>query len=196
MKRVFDLFLSILGLLFLTPIFIFIGLLVKLTDKGQIFYKQKRVGKNYKPFILYKFRTMVTTDSIDDISFVPGNTPRITHVGKYLRKMKLDELPQLFNVLKGDMSIVGPRPEVEKWVAVYPEQWKKVLTVKPGITDNASILYRNEEMILAAADDPDKTYKEIILPAKLKCYEEYVKNNSLFGDLKLIFKTVFFIIFT
>ena len=196
MKRVFDLFLSIIGLLFLTPIFIFISLLVKLTDKGQVFYKQKRVGKNYKPFMLYKFRTMVTTDSLGDISFEPGNTPEITPVGKYLRKMKLDELPQLFNVLKGDMSIVGPRPEVEKWVAVYPEQWSKVLSVKPGITDNASILYRNEEMILASSDDPDKTYKEVILPAKLKCYEEYVKKNSLFGDLKLIFKTLFFIIFT
>lgn len=196
MKRVFDFVVALSGLIILTPLFVLIGLLIKLNDKGPVFFKQKRVGKNGKLFMLYKFRSMKVPEFSEQGSFEPGNISRTTSIGKFLRRTKLDELPQLFNVLKGDMSLVGPRPEVEKWVAVYPERWKLVLCVKPGITDNSSIVYRNEESLLADSEDPEKKYKEIILPRKLDLYEDYVINNSFFGDLKLIFKTIFSILFT
>jgi lipopolysaccharide/colanic/teichoic acid biosynthesis glycosyltransferase len=127
-------------------------------------------------------------------SFEAGDKSRVTNFGKILRKTKLDELPQLINVLLGDMSFVGPRPEVEKWVLAYPEQWAFVLTVKPGITDNAAILYRNEEELLAGASNPELYYKEIILPQKLNIYTEYVKNHSLMGDLQIIIMTIFTIL--
>lgn len=195
MKRVFDLIASFFGLLFLIPFFLIIGILIKSEDKGPVFFKQKRVGENGRLFILYKFRTMRDPVSAKEGRFEPGNISRITSVGKFLRKTKLDELPQLINVLKGDMSVVGPRPEVEKWVAIYPEKWKLVLSVKPGITDNSSIVFRNEESLLAESADPEKTYREIILPKKLDLYEDYVVNNSFFNDIKLIFKTLFFVIF-
>lgn len=195
MKRSFDFIASFLGLVFLCLFFFFIGLLIKSDDKGPIFFKQKRVGKGGKLFVLYKFRTMRASGSAKVGSFEPGNTSRITTVGKFLRRTKLDELPQLINVLKGEMSIVGPRPEVEKWVAVYPERWKRILSVRPGITDNSSIVYRSEELLLAKSDDPEKTYKEIILPKKLDLYEYYVANNSFFNDLILIFKTLFSVVF-
>lgn len=123
-------------------------------------------------------------------NFEPGNTTRVTKTGKYLRKTKLDELPQLYNVLKGDLSLVGPRPEVRRWVDVYPERWAKIHSIRPGITDNASILFRNEEEILSESADPEQTYMEIILPTKLDLYENYLKNHSFFGDIKLILKTV------
>lgn len=180
--------------MFLSPVFLITGLLIKTNDKGSILFMQKRVGKNGRLFVLYKFRTMKYSDSSKEGKFEPGNLSRITSLGKFLRRTKMDELPQLINVLKGDMSIVGPRPEVEKWVSFYPEKWKLVLSIKPGITDNSSILFRDEESLLAKSDDPEKTYKEIILPKKLELYEEYVRNNSLLTDLKLIFKTIFLII--
>ena len=194
MKRIFDFVVALFGLIILIPIFFVISFLIKFDDKGPVFFKQKRVGKSGKLFMLYKFRSMRVIESLDNGSFEPGNISRITSLGKFLRRTKLDELPQLFNVLKGDMSMVGPRPEVEKWVAAYPERWKRVLCVKPGITDNSSIVYRNEESLLAESDDPENTYKEIILPKKLDLYEEYVVNNSFLGDLKLIFKTIFSVI--
>lgn len=138
---------------------------------------------------------MKVADYSEKRSFEPGDTSRVTSVGKFLRRTKIDELPQLINVLKGEMSLVGPRPEIEKWVAVYPWRWEKVLSVKPGITDSASILYRSEESLLAESDDPETTYKVIILPEKLDLNEDYVLNNSFFGDLKLIFKTILSVIF-
>ena len=122
-------------------------------------------------------------------SFDAGATDRITGIGKILRKTKIDELPQLFNVLRGEMSFVGPRPEVQKWVSIYPERWEKILTVRPGITDNASIEFRNEEEILAASENPEKTYRDVILPLKLTFYESYVDNHSIAGDLYIIWKT-------
>jgi lipopolysaccharide/colanic/teichoic acid biosynthesis glycosyltransferase len=128
-------------------------------------------------------------------SFEPGDISRITKIGNFLRRTKLDELPQLYNVLIGDMSIVGPRPEVEKWITVYPEKWKLILSVKPGLTDNASIVFRREESLLAESDDPEKTYGEIILPKKLDLSIGYVLNNSFSGDLKLIFLTLYSLIF-
>jgi lipopolysaccharide/colanic/teichoic acid biosynthesis glycosyltransferase len=194
MKRAFDIFFSIFGLFLSIPALFFIILLVKLNDKGSVFFKQVRIGLNGKQFILYKFRSMSELKYDQIGRFEPGNTSRVTSIGKFIRRTKLDELPQLFNVLKGDMSVVGPRPEVEKWVAAYPERWKKILSVKPGITDNAAIIYSQEEILLANSEDPEKTYKENILPNKLDIYENYVMYHSFFGDIKLIFKTFMCII--
>ena len=177
MKRIFDFVVALFGLIILVPLFFVIGFLIKFDDKGPVFFKQKRVGKGGKLFMLYKFRSMRVPAFSEQGSFEPGNISRITSIGKFLRRTKLDELPQLFNVLKGEMSFVGPRPEVEKWVAVCPERWERVLSVKPGITDNSSIVYRSEELLLSDSEDPEKTYKEIILPKKLDFYEEYIENN-------------------
>jgi lipopolysaccharide/colanic/teichoic acid biosynthesis glycosyltransferase len=195
MKRIIEILISFTGLIILSPAFLIISLLIILDDKGPVFFKQRRVGRFGKLFVLYKFRSMKEAGSPKQGSFEPGNTSRITSIGKFLRKTKMDELPQLFNVLKGDMSLVGPRPEVQKWVAVNPERWKRILIVKPGITDNSSVFFRNEESLLKESEDPEKTYKEIILPKKLDFYEDYVQNNSFIGDLKIIFKTLFFILF-
>jgi lipopolysaccharide/colanic/teichoic acid biosynthesis glycosyltransferase len=194
MKRIFDLTASFVGLVLFVPVFLIISLLIKLNDNGPVFFKQQRVGKDGKLFLVFKFRSMQVNESAKKGSFEPGDLSRITTIGKFIRRTKLDELPQLFNVLRDEMSLVGPRPEIEKWVAVYPERWKKVLSVKPGITDNASIAYRDEESLLAGCKDPEEVYKEIILPRKLGLYEEYVANNSFYGDLKLIFRTLISII--
>jgi lipopolysaccharide/colanic/teichoic acid biosynthesis glycosyltransferase len=191
MKRTLDFLVALLGLIFLVPLFFIIGFFVKFDGKGPVLFMQKRVGKDGKLFILYKFRSMRINESSEEGSFEPGNTYRVTSIGKFLRRTKLDEISQLFNVIKGDMSLVGPRPEVPKWIAAYPERWAKVLVVKPGITDNASILFRNEELLLAGSDDPENTYREIILPKKLDLYEDYVVNKSFCGDIKLIFKTLY-----
>ena len=189
MKRIFDIVTALLGLIALFPLFLLIGLIIKLFDHGPIYFKQKRIGKNGDQFVLFKFRSMRVNEMAEEGVFDPGNSKRVTSVGRFLRKTKVDELPQLWNVLKGEMSLVGPRPEVEKWVSVYPERWKSVLKVKPGITDNASIVFRNEESILSVSEDPEKTYREIILPRKLDLYEDYVKDHSFFGDIALIVKT-------
>jgi lipopolysaccharide/colanic/teichoic acid biosynthesis glycosyltransferase len=195
MKRIFDLIVSFVGLVLFLPVFIIISLLIKLHDNGPVFFKQQRVGKDGKLFTLFKFRSMKGNELSKIGSFDPGDISRITKIGKFLRRTKLDELPQLFNVLIGDMSIVGPRPEVEKWITVYPEKWKLILSVKPGMTDDASIVFRREESLLAESDDPEKTYGEIILPQKLDLSKGYVLNNSFFGDLKLIFQTLYSLIF-
>jgi lipopolysaccharide/colanic/teichoic acid biosynthesis glycosyltransferase len=189
-KRIFDVTISLLGLIVLSPFMISIGIIIVLNDKGPAFFPHKRIGKGGACFIMYKFRSMRVSESAKEGVFEPGNTSRITLVGKFLRRTKLDELPQLINVLKGDMSIVGPRPEVQKWVAVYPERWENVLTLKPGITDEASIVYKFEEQMLAESEDPESMYKKVILPRKLDLYEEYVQNNSFFGDIRIIFKTI------
>ena len=195
MKRIFDLILALFGLLVLSPIFLLISFLIKLHDKGPVLFKQIRIGKYGKPFFLYKFRSMGTNQSDYEGTFDPGNSEDITPIGRFLRKTKCDELPQLVNVLKGEMSMVGPRPEVEKWVSLYPERWKRILTLSPGITDNASIMFRIEESLLSGSEDPEKMYREIILPKKLDLYEEYLSEHSLLGDLKLIWKTVVYIIY-
>ena len=195
LKRIFDVLFSLIALIMLLPALLVISILIRATTQGPVFFIQPRVGRNGKIFMLYKFRSMKTTEFSEQGNFEPGNIARITKLGKTLRKTKLDELPQLLNVLKGDMSIVGPRPEVEKWVKIYPERWKYIHSVRPGITDMSSIEFRNEEFILEKSDDPEKTYKEVILPKKLDFYENYISSYSFFGDLKLMFKTVFFIIF-
>lgn len=190
MKRLFDISFSFLGLIVLSPLLILIAIAIRVNSKGPVFFCQKRVGRSGKTFILYKFRSMTLFELATEGAFEPGNISRVTAVGKFFRKSKLDELPQLINVLIGDMSLVGPRPEVGNWVAVYPDAWKKILTVRPGITDNASILYKDEESILAEAENPEQVYREVILPKKLELYTEYVENRSFRGDILILLRTL------
>ena len=190
MKFLFDKLFSLLGLLIFILLFFLIGILIKILMPGPIFFVQNRIGKKGIPFLLIKFRTMKVAFGKASGSFDAGDSSRITPLGRFLRKTKLDELPQLINVLKGDMSFVGPRPEVSQWTEIYPEKWEKVHSVKPGITDNASIEFRNEEEILAKSADPIQTYKDVILPRKLDLYIQYVNNRSFFGDVKIILKTL------
>lgn len=189
-KRVFDLFFSLLGLLILLPIFLAVSLWIVLDSKGGVFYRQKRVGLNGKDFLLFKFRTMGIGSDRKGLITVGSKDPRVTKAGYYLRKYKLDELPQLLNVFFGDMSLVGPRPEVRKYVELYDESQKKVLQVKPGITDYASIEFANENELLAKVQDPDKTYTEEIMPAKLRLNMRYINESSLGTDFKIIFLTI------
>ena len=191
----FDIIFSGIGLLLLSPLLIVVSGMILIFDGRPIFFRQTRVGINGADFILNKFRTMNVVREAASGAFDAGDTSRITKIGAFLRKTKLDELPQLWNVFIGDMSFVGPRPEVRKWVDAYPERWAKVLTVKPGITDPASIFYRNEEELLAQADDPVACYRDQILPHKLDLYEEYVKSRTFWGDIILIFKTIMLVLF-
>ncbi len=190
-KRLFDISASFFGLLLLSPLFLVVALCVGLTSRGGVFYVQTRVGRYGRDFRLYKFRSMRTGSDAKGLLTVGGKDGRITPVGYFIRKYKIDELPQLFNVLKGDMSLVGPRPEVRKYVALYNSEQMRVLSARPGITDPASIKYRNENDLLAQADDPERFYVEKIMPDKLKINLEYMDNRSFFKDLSVIFRTVF-----
>ncbi len=185
----FDIFASGLGLICLSPLFAILAIWIKLDSKGPVFYRQVRVGKNGKDFRIFKFRSMRPDSDKGRLITVGGHDPRITRSGYFIRKYKLDEFPQLINVFKGDMSLVGPRPEVRRYVDLYSPEQMKVLSVRPGITSLASIRYRNENDILAAADDPDKCYIEKVMPDKLKIDLEYVEKASLPYDVKLIFQT-------
>jgi lipopolysaccharide/colanic/teichoic acid biosynthesis glycosyltransferase len=189
-KRLFDVIIAGIGLCLLSPLFLIIIVLILLFDGGNPFFVQQRVGKGGRMFSLLKFRTMKPGLASEKHDFNAGGTSRITPFGKILRKTKLDELPQLFNVLKGEMSLVGPRPEVRRWTLVYPEKWEVVHRVKPGITDNASIMFRREEELLTSAAFPDVTYREVILPKKLKIYTDYVNSRSFSGDIKILLKTI------
>lgn len=189
-KRVFDILSSVIVLLLLSPFFILISLLIVLDSRGGVFYKQKRVGLNGKEFSLLKFRSMKTgADKSGQLTI--GNDSRVTRIGKFIRKTKLDEFPQLINVIKGEMSIVGPRPEVPKYVALYNDGQKKVLTVRPGLTDYASLKYFDEQKILGASNDPENAYINQVMPEKLKLNLKYINEASLGLDLKLIFQTIF-----
>lgn len=189
MKRFFDFIASGLGLICLTPLFAVLAVWIKCDSKGPVFYRQMRVGKDNKDFRLYKFRSMRPDSDKQGLITVGGHDPRVTRSGYYIRKYKLDEIPQLINVFLGDMSLVGPRPEVRKYVDMYTPNQMKVLSVRPGITSLASIRYRNENDILAAADNPDKTYIEQVMPDKLAIDLEYVSRATLWNDIKLIFST-------
>ena len=189
-KRVFDFLFSVIGLVAITPVMLILAFIITIDSKGGVFYKQVRIGKNQKPFSLYKFRSMRTDADKKGLLTVGNNDSRITKIGYYLRKYKLDELPQLINVLFGNMSFVGPRPEVEKYVKLYNQEQLMVFNVKPGITDWASIKYVNENEILAKSSQPEKTYIEEIMPAKLKLNLEYVKHNNVFVDIKIILLTI------
>jgi len=189
-KRVFDIIASIVGLIILSPIFLGIAIIIKLTSEGPVFYIQKRMGKNFKEFNLYKFRSMIVDADKKGLQITSGDDPRITKIGKIIRKTKLDELPQLINVIKGDMSLVGPRPEVKKYVMLKKDDYKKILSIRPGITDLAAIEFRDEEEILAQYEDKEKTYIEIILPKKIELYNKYINNISFKNDINIILKTL------
>lgn len=189
MKRFFDIFFSFLGLLLLSPLFLVLAVWISLDSRGGVFYRQLRVGRGNRDFRLIKFRSMRTDADKAGLITVGGHDPRITRSGYFIRKYKLDELPQLINVLKGDMSFVGPRPEVRKYVDMYTPEQLHVLDVRPGITDEASIAYRNENELLATAADPERFYIETVMPDKLRINLQYVQNHSLWGDIQLIFKT-------
>lgn len=194
MKRIFDIVFSFLGLIFLTPLLILIVVLMKVTTKGPVIYRQLRVGRNNNDFIIFKFRTMsVDADKLGLLT-VGGRDARVTKLGFYLRKFKLDELPQLANVLKGDMSFVGPRPEVRKYVDLYNQEQKQVLSVRPGITDLASIEFRNENELLSSQKDPESYYVHFIMPKKLEINLDYLKGHTLYKDVWVIFKTFLAII--
>ena len=189
-KRLFDIFSSLLGLVILFPFLIAISVLIFFNSRGGVFYRQIRVGKNGKDFKLWKFRTMQPDSDKNGLLTVGGRDARITSLGYYLRKYKLDELPQLMNVFVGEMSIVGPRPEVRKYVDLYTSEQLHVLDVQPGITDYASIEYANENDLLAESSDPENKYIQQVMPAKLKLNMKYIAEKSLGTDLKIIFRTL------
>jgi len=189
-KRSFDIIFSIIGILVLIPFFILIAIVILIDSRGGVFYKQRRVGKNNEDFFIVKYRTMKTDADKKGLLTVGARDRRITRVGYFLRKYKLDELPQLFNVLYGDMSFVGPRPEVRQYVNLYNEEQKKVLSVKPGITDYASIEYSSENEILAESKNPEQTYIQEIMPHKLMLNLKYISEQSFLTDLKILFRTI------
>lgn len=191
MLRFLDTLFSFVGLIVLSPILLILCLWVKFDSAGPIFYIQKRVGLNGRDFNLFKFRSMrVNADKLGLLT-VGGRDPRITNSGYIIRKYKLDELPQLFNVLKGEMSLVGPRPEVRKYVDLYTSDQRQVLQVRPGITDEASIKYKNENDLLATSDNPEKTYIEEIMPAKLELNKKFIQNRSMVNYFSIILRTIF-----
>ncbi len=189
-KRMFDFIASLIGCIILIPVFIIISILIKFDSRGPILFKQKRVGQDGKVFEILKYRTMIVDAEKIGKQITVGNDSRITKVGKFLRKYKLDELPQLFNVLKGDMSLVGPRPEVPKYVKLYNESEREVLKVKPGITDFASIEYRDENEILGTVENPEEYYINVIMKHKLQLNLKYISKNNIFLDIKIILKTL------
>lgn len=193
-KRIFDIIVSFIGLIVLLPVFLIIGVAIKLDSKGPVLYRQTRVGRGGKNFRIYKFRTMVIDADKKGMQITVGEDNRVTRLGSFLRKFKMDELPQLINVLIGNMSFVGPRPEVNKYVEIYTDRQRDILKVRPGITDIASIEYRNESDLLAKSLDPENTYINEIMPRKIKLNMKYLQNISLCLDIKLIFKTLFVII--
>ena len=190
MIRFFDFILSLVGLVVLAPILIVLAIWIKIDSKGPVFYKQVRVGQNGIDFGLFKFRSMVVDADKKGLITVGGRDPRITRSGYFIRKYKLDELPQLINVLVGDMSLVGPRPEVRKYVDLYTDEQQKVLSVKPGITDYASIEYMDENEILGKSSDPEKTYIEEIMPEQIKYNMKYIQNKNVSEYFKIIFLTL------
>ena len=194
MIRLLDILFSFIGIVILSPVFLILYIAIRLESKGGGFYKQIRVGKDSKDFGLYKFRSMRVGADKKGLITVGGRDPRITKVGYFIRKYKLDELPQLFNVLTGDMSLVGPRPEVRKYVDLYTDEQRKVLSVRPGITDYASIEYVSENEILAQSNNPEKTYIEEVLPDKIKYNMKYIESQSVREYFKVIFLTFYRII--
>ena len=190
MKRLFDLFFSFIGIVILSPIILVIFAAIKLYDNGPVFYKAPRIGLKGIPFKMIKFRTMIINADKMGASSTKADDPRMTKPGSVLRKYKLDEIPQLFNVFAGKMSIVGPRPQVAWAVELCNEEERKILSVRPGITDYASIKFHNEEEILKGSEDPDKLYMEMIHPEKMRLSLEYVRNQSFFTDIKIIFLTI------
>ena len=188
-KRLFDLFFSLIGVIILSPLLLVLAILIKISSPGPVFYRGIRAGKNGKNFKIFKFRTMVVNAEKMGGPSTTLDDPRLTRIGKFLRKWKLDELPQLFNVIKGDMSLVGPRPEVLEYANLYQGEEKIVYRVKPGITDFASLWDIHEEEVLKGSPDPEKTYLEKIRPGKVRLQMKYVKEMSFWTDIKIIWRT-------
>ena len=189
LKRLLDIVVASIGLLLLSPLFVLIAAAVKLGSKGPVFFRHERMGRGFRSFGVLKFRTMVQNAPKLGGPVTFGNDPRVTSVGKVLRKTKVDEIPQLINVLRGDMSLVGPRPEVRHYVEMFRDDYNVILQVRPGVTDLASIKFRHEERILGEAADPEQEYIRVVLPEKIRLAKEYVANQSVWLDLKIIFGT-------
>lgn len=194
MKRAFDIIASGLGLIVLSPLFLVLAIWIKLDSKGPVFYRQVRVGYKNKDFRIFKFRSMRVGSDKGSLVTIGGHDPRVTRSGYFIRKFKFDELPQLINVFLGDMSLVGPRPEVRHYVDYWTPEQMHVLDVRPGITDPASIKFRNENELMEQAEDPEKYYIEVIMQEKIKLYLEYVEKHSFLYDIGLIFKTFWVIV--
>ena len=194
MKRIFDIIASGLGLVVLSPLFLILAIWIKLDSKGPVFYRQVRVGRHNKDFRIFKFRSMRVGADKGSLVTIGGRDPRVTKSGYWIRKFKLDELPQLINVFIGDMSLVGPRPEVRHYVDYWTPEPMLVLDVRPGITDPASIKFRNENELMEKAEDPEKYYIEVIMQEKIKLYLEYVEKHNFLYDIGLIFKTFWVIV--
>lgn len=190
MKRLFDLIFSFFGLLVISPLLLIIAILIKIDSKGKILYRQERIGKNEISFKILKFRTMYEGSDKKGLLTIGNSDKRVTAFGRFLRKTKLDELPQLINVLKGEMSFVGPRPEVKKYVDLYTNEQREILKVLPGITDVASLEYIDEVEVLAQVGDPEKAYIEVIMPHKIDMNKKYLEHRNLWTDFQLIFRTV------
>lgn len=190
LKRTMDVILSLTGLVIISPLLFIISMCIKLDSRGPVFFKQTRVGRYEEPFQIFKFRTMIVDAEKKGKQITVGKDSRITRTGQFLRKYKLDELPQLINVLIGDMSLVGPRPEVPKYTAYYTNEQKRIFEIRPGITDYASIKYRNENEVLAKSEDPEKTYIEEVMRDKLSLNLKYLDQQSVINDVKIIFMTI------
>ena len=190
MKRFFDLLCSLLGILVFAPLMLAVALIIKLTSQGSVLYTQARVGLHEKIFRVYKFRTMVDRAELMGTSVTTGMDPRITPIGRFLRKTKLDELPQLFNVLKGDMSFVGPRPDVPEITAKYTPEMRRIFAIQPGITSVATLHFRQEEVILSTVPNPDRFYDEVVVPLKVELAMEHVRRRSFWFDLSILLQTV------
>jgi lipopolysaccharide/colanic/teichoic acid biosynthesis glycosyltransferase len=195
LKRCFDLLISSSGIVFLSPMLLLIGLAIKAESPGSVLYRGLRVGMGGRWFSMLKFRTMIVGADMIGGPSTPDGDPRITPVGKYLRRYKLDELPQLLNVLKGEMSLVGPRPEVPQYAAMFTEEERRILTVRPGITDLATLWNADEGARLAGADDPERVYLEVIRPKKIQLQLEYVRCRNFWTDLRIIWQTILIITF-
>jgi lipopolysaccharide/colanic/teichoic acid biosynthesis glycosyltransferase len=191
MKRILDLTLAGIGLLLLLPFLLLVAVLIKLDSPGPVLFRHERMGKKARPFFVLKFRTMVQDAPLRGGPITFGDDPRITTLGKWLRKTKVDELPQLLNILRGDMSFVGPRPEVRKYVDLFRHDFEQILQIRPGLTDLASLKYRDEAELLGSFENPEEAYQQRILPDKIRLAKEYVRQSSVAFDLALIFRTLF-----
>jgi lipopolysaccharide/colanic/teichoic acid biosynthesis glycosyltransferase len=189
-KRLVDVVVASVALVLLAPLLFLVALLIKLDSAGPVFFRQERMGQGVQPFLIYKFRTMVRDAAQKGGPLTLGRDSRITRLGRWLRKTKIDELPQLLNILKGEMGLVGPRPEVRKYVELFPREFERILQIKPGLTDLASIKYRNETEVLEGSEDPEQEYVRCILPDKIRLAKEYVAKSSFLFDLKLILRTL------
>lgn len=190
MKRAFDIVTASLGLFLLSPLLLVISLLIKLDSPGPVFFRQERVGRSFRRFSIYKFRTMVQDAPWRGRSITVGKDPRITRLGRFLRRTKIDELPQLINIIMADMTFVGPRPEIPRYVELFRKDYEEILKIRPGITDLASLKYSNEAEILGQSENPEEQYVNLVLPEKVKLAKEYLRRSSLVFDLTLIFKTL------